>query len=300
VLNIDQPGSDGLYGLYALKIRGYHGDLDLQGFDVQRTGATLRFWLINHRPPIDHSTGGFLDPNVVGANSTVEIFDLAEASDTLEYVKTIHSDAIISPNNLAVAKDGEGVIITNDHSAKVGTFRDLEMLYRSGTLAYCEFDSGECHIAATKGLAFPNGITSDQNGLFYVAHSLTGAVTINELQNGQWNQIDSIPLGYPIDNISLDADGNLIAAAIPDLIGFVKASEKPYTAVAPATVLSIGGIVDQVRKHGNDYKISKVVEDNDGKVLPGISTALHDVKSQRLFLGGVFSPFIGICERIDR
>lgn len=296
VLDIDNPGSDGLYGLSALKLRGYHGDLDLHGFDVLRIGDTLRFWLINHRPPIDHLTGAFLDPSVVGANSTIEVFDLAEASDILEHVRTIHSDAIISPNSLAVDKNGTGVVITNDHNAKVGIFRDLEMLYRSGTLTYCELASGECHIAAMKGLAFPNGITSDQDGLFYVAHSLTGAVTVHRLQNGQLIQMDSIPLGYSIDNISLDADGNLIAAAIPDLIGFVKASEDPYNVVAPATVLSVDNIVGS---HGNGYKISKVVEDNDGKVLPGISTALHDVKSQRLFLGGVFSPFLGICERID-
>ncbi|KAI7977617.1 hypothetical protein EIK77_010208 [Talaromyces pinophilus] len=300
VLDIDHPGSDGLYGLRALELGGFHGDLDLQGFDVQRIGDTLRFWLINHRPPIDHLTGAFLDPTTVGANSTIEVFDLVEGSEALEYVKTIHSNAIISPNSLAVDKDGTGVVITNDHNAKVGAFRDLEILYRSGTLAYCQLDSGECHMAATKGLAFPNGITSDQNGLFYVAHSLTGAVTVHRLQDGQLIQIDSIPLGYPIDNISLDADGNLIAAALPDLIGFVKASEDPYNAVAPATVLSIEGIVGQVRSRGRDYNISKVVEDSDAKVLPGISTALHDVESQRLFLGGVFSPFIGICERIAR
>lgn len=298
VLDVDHPGSDGLYGLHALKLHGFHGDLDLQGFDVLRIGDTLRFWLINHRPAINHSTGAFLDPTIVGANSTIEVFDLAESSGTLDYVKTIHSDAIISPNSIAVDRDGTGVLITNDHNAKVGAFRDLEMMYRSGTLAYCHFNSGECHIAATKGLAFPNGITSDQNGLFYVAHSLTGAVTVHRLQDGQLIQIDSIPLGYPIDNISLDADGNLIAAALPDLIGFVRASEDPYNAVAPATVISIEGIVGQMTSHGHNYKISKVVEDSDGKVLPGISTALHDVKSRRLFLGGVFSPFIGICERL--
>jgi len=90
-------------------------------------------------------------------------------------------------------------------------------------------------------------------------------VTVHRLQDGQLIQTDSIPLGYPIDNISLDADGNLIAAALPDPIGFVKASEDPYNAVAPATVISIGGIVSQIRSHRHNYKISKVVEDGEGK-----------------------------------
>ena len=234
---------------------------------------------------------------MVGANSTIEVFDLAEGSEILEHLKTIHSDAIISPNSLAVDKDGTGVVISNDHNAKVGAFRDLEMLYRSGTLTYCQLESGECHIAATQGLAFPNGVVSDQNGLFYVAHSLTGMVTVHRLENGQLIQIESIPLGYPIDNISLDADNNLIAAAIPDLLGYVKASEDPYNVVPPATVFSIESIIGHIASHANDYRITKLVEDNSGKVLPGISTALHDVQSQRLFLGGVFSPFVGICEK---
>jgi hypothetical protein len=87
---------------------------------------------------------------------------------------------------------------------------------------------------------------------------------------------------------------------MPDLIGFVKASEAPYNAVAPATVLSIDSIAHHVRSHYNGYKISKVVVDKDGKLLPGISTAVHDVKSQRLFLGGVIPQFLGICERVNR
>lgn len=141
-------------------------------------------------------------------------------------------------------------------------------------------------------------IVSDQNGLFYVAHSLTGTVTVHRLQHGQLIQIESILLGYSIDNILLDADSNLIEAAIPDLLGFVKASEDLYNAVAPTNVLSLDGFVCYMRSHRNDYRITKVVEDNGGKVLPGILTALHDVQSQRLFLGGVFSSFVGIRGKI--
>lgn len=297
VLNIDQPGPDGLYGLQKLKVGGYFGDLDLHGFDVRSIDGRLRFWLINHRPPVDPTTGEFLDAWTVGANSTIEIFDLDEASETIEYVKTIASDAIVTPNNLAVDKNGLGIVITNDHNAKVSTFAELEMLIGGGSLTYCQSDTGKCHVAANKGFSFANGIVQE-NGLYYVAHSVTGVVTVHKLVGDQLIQVDKIYTGYPLDNLSLDADGNLLAAAIPDSIAFMKSLEDPYGFVAPATVLAVNGIATQLRTHsGKDCKVSKLLEDRDAKWLPSSTVVVKDVKSHRLFLGGVLSPFITICEQ---
>ncbi|KAJ5456745.1 hypothetical protein N7530_012019 [Penicillium desertorum] len=297
VLNIDEPGPDGLYGLRQLKVGGYDDDLDLIAFDVRRVDGRLRFWLINHRPPVDPTTGESLDAYAIGANSTIEIFDLDDASETLEYVKTIASDAIISPNNLAVDNDGLGFVITNDHNAKVGTFIELEFLIGGGSLTYCRSDTGECHVAAKKGFSFANGI-AQENGLYYVAHSVTGLVTVHKLVGDQLVQVDKIHTGLPLDNLSLDAEGNLLAAAIPDSITFVKSIENPRELVAPATVLAVNGISTQLGTHGGKgCEVSKLVEDRDAKWLPSSTVAVKDVKSRRLFLGGVVSPFITICEQ---
>ncbi|KAJ5997442.1 hypothetical protein N7499_006162 [Penicillium canescens] len=297
VLDIDQPGLNGLYGLRQLQIGGYHDDLDLHGFDVRNIEGRLRFWLINHRPPVDPVTGEFLDASTVGANSTVEIFDLDEASETLEHVKTVASEAIITPNGVAVEEDGLGFVITNDHNTKTGAFRGLEMLIGGGSLAYCRSDTGKCHIAADKGFSTANGIAHDKNGHYYVAHSVTGLITVHELVNDQLIQVDSIHTGYPMDNLWLDADGNLIAAAFPDSIAFVKSTMDPYNVVAPATVLTINGIANQLKTLGKDSKVAKLVEDRDAKSLPSSTVAVHDVKGRKLFLAGVFSPFITICEQ---
>ncbi|KAJ5199908.1 hypothetical protein N7491_009295 [Penicillium cf. griseofulvum] len=297
VLNIDAPGPDGLYGLHKLNLDGYLGDLDLHGFEVRNIEGRLRFWLINHRPPIDPTTGEFLDAMIVGANSTIEIFDMDNASETLEHVKTITSDAIISPNGLAVDNDGLGIVITNDRNAKVGTFVELEMLIGGGSLTYCRSDTGKCHVAANKGFSFANGIVQE-NGLYYVAHSVTGVVTVHKLVDDQLIQVDKIYTGYPIDNLSLDADGNLLAAAIPNSIAFVKSMEDPSRVVAPATVLAVNEIATQLRTHsGKDCEISKLLEDRDAKRLPTSTVVVQDVESHRLFLAGVMSPFITICEK---
>ncbi|KAB8239127.1 calcium-dependent phosphotriesterase [Aspergillus alliaceus] len=296
VLNIDHPGPDGFYGLHSLEIEdSFHGDLDLHGFDVRDMGGKLRFWLINHKPPEDGVTGEVLDATRLGANSTVEIFDLNRGSTRLEHVRTIASSAIISPNDLAVDDDGVGFLITNDHNTKVGLFRPLTMLFGGGSVAYCRSDTGKCHVVADKDFHFPNGVTKGNDGLFYVAHSAKGKVTVHQMVGEQLVQVDEILLHIPLDNLSRDSEGNIIAAAIPDSLRFVKSMHDPAVS-APAAAFMIRRADWQSNENReNPYEVIKLVEDKDGKVLPTTTVAIRDTNSRRLFLGGVVSPFIGIC-----
>jgi len=114
-----------MYGPHTLEITGDYKsssggkEIDLFGFEIEHLSPTrLRFWLINNRPPID-SDGNPLDATKVGANSTIEVFEHTIGSKTLEFVKTIFSDRIITPNGLAADGQG-GVFVTNDHDYKVG------------------------------------------------------------------------------------------------------------------------------------------------------------------------------------
>lgn len=123
VLEVDEPGPDGLFGVRRLKVRGYggangNGSLDLHGFDVEvgDGGSRLRFWMVNHRPPVD-AEGRFLNAGRVGANSTVEVFDVERGGGEMVYVRTIASAVVATPNKVAATGDG-GVVVTNDHSHK--------------------------------------------------------------------------------------------------------------------------------------------------------------------------------------
>jgi hypothetical protein len=60
-----------------------------------------------------------LDATVVGANATIEIFELNRGELELVHVKTIASDAVLTPNGVAATGNG-GVVVTNDHNAKIG------------------------------------------------------------------------------------------------------------------------------------------------------------------------------------
>ena len=122
VLNVDNPGEDGMFGLYQMKISGYKGAigdgaLDLHGFDVEVVDNTrLKFWMINHRPPVDVQ-GNLLDAAKLGSNSTVEVFEVTRGSDEMVHIKTIADESVYTPNKLAATGDG-GFIVTNDKSSK--------------------------------------------------------------------------------------------------------------------------------------------------------------------------------------
>jgi hypothetical protein len=120
VLDIDRPGSDGLFGLRKLRKEGFSGGdgtLALVGFDAAALDSnTLRFWLVNVAPAVGPD-GAYLDAKRTGANATIEIFDVMRGGNAMVHVDTVISDAVYSPNKVAVSENG-GFLVTNDHSAK--------------------------------------------------------------------------------------------------------------------------------------------------------------------------------------
>lgn len=122
ILHIDEPGDDGLFGLSQLKpIRGkpvtVKEILGLHGFDAETiNNSKLKLWLINHRAPVDVDNK-LLDATKLGANSTVEEFEVIRGSNEMRHIKTIANDEIVTPNKLAATGDG-GFLVTNDHSGK--------------------------------------------------------------------------------------------------------------------------------------------------------------------------------------
>ena len=93
-------------------------DLSLAGFDIEVVAKDrLRFWMINHQPPVDDD-GNQLDATKLGANSTIEIFELTRGSVHWDHVSTVLNDAVFTPNNIAAVGDGS-FLVTNDHDNKV-------------------------------------------------------------------------------------------------------------------------------------------------------------------------------------
>lgn len=298
VLDVDQPGEDGLFGVRRVEVGGgFDGALDLHGFDVKEVeDGVLRFWLINHRPPMNWSTGEMLDASAEGANSTIEVFDLDKKRETpvLEHVKTIVSDAVLTPNNLAVEDDGIGFLITNDHTRKSGALKRFEIIMGGGSIAYCRTDSGECRIVDDKGFHGPNGIAKGDDGLFYVVNAGGGKISVHELVDGQLRRVNEIDTGFPMDNLSVDSEGNIIAAAFPEVLSVLTGFDNPETVNVASTVLKIRK-TDEVDGQAR-YEVEKMIEDNEGKMLSVTTVSAYDTQSHQLFVGGILTPFMTVCK----
>lgn len=164
-----------------------------------------------------------------------------------------------------------------------------------GSVAYCG-SNNKCH-TATKDFKFQiaNGVVKGHDSLYYVAHSLSGKITVFTLQPDQTLlPIDEIKIGMVVGNLSIDTNGDIFVAAIPWPLSLIQASKKPLTTNVPSTIFRIRKL-----KNGNGayYEVQKILEDIEGEVLPGATTVVHDTQTGTIFLGGITSPFLTVCER---
>ena len=127
---------------------------------------------------------------------------------------------------------------------------------------------------------FPNGLKRSPDGLVYVPSSVSDGIRVMEPQsNGKLKEVDIIKLGMPADNLAVDARGDIYAAGLPKLLDIVRSMDDPFGMEAPSTIWRIS-------KSNSGREVKKVLEDCDKKVLSGVTTARHDAKTGRLFMGG--------------
>lgn len=148
--------------LVKVKPTSYTGTLNLHGISVYEMPAksaelkpTLRIFLNNHRPPIDPQSKTVMDATKVGANSTFELFETTLGEARMRHVRTYVSEHIRTPNRPA-AVGPDSFVFTNDHKAKVGASRTLDLLVPRSDLGFC--DKKGCKIANPGPFPFPNGI----------------------------------------------------------------------------------------------------------------------------------------------
>ena len=265
------------------------GNLHLVGFAGIDKDDHVELYLVNNRASINLTTGALADQTVTGANSTIELLKVYPEAEEVQFVKTYAHKQIATPNNVAPLGDGS-FYITNDHgSSKVGWRHKYSSFIGDGSVVYCDKDS-KCK-RADIGHRFPNGLALGKDGLLYVPSTVSGNLQVYSIEpNKDIKKTHKIKVPYPLDNVSPDANGDLYIAALPDLAASLPGFDDPLNAKAPAGVI-------KVHKEGDgQYTVEKVLEDAEGEVLPMTTTVVHDVKTGRLFLSSVISPYITVCE----
>lgn len=94
----------------------------------------------------------------------------------------------------------------------------------------------------------------------------------------------------------------MLAAGFPQIYKMIEGSKDPYNTKTPSGVY----VLQQKKRsglaaftsdewHDEDIMVTKIMED-DGSILSGFSSAVHDVETGKIFLGGPLTPFITMCE----
>lgn len=299
-LNIDEPRGDS-FVYRTLRTSGYDGvngdgTLSLVAISGLDHEDHIDLYMNNNRPSVSPVTGELLNKEDIGANATIELFRLnnARATDTMNHIKTFSHSQIATPNNIAPTELGS-FYFTNDHGInKAGIWHQLSPVLKSGDVSICSAE-GDCK-RVDSGFAFPNGLVlGRQDGLLYVPSTMSGTITVYGTIDDKMKRADEIHVGYPLDNLSEDANGDYWVAAIPKLDALLSTFDDPFGDARPgATVFRVRSRRKQGRR---GYEIRKMLEDSEGEVLPGATTVIHDAETERLFLSGVVSPFITVCEK---
>jgi arylesterase/paraoxonase len=82
------------------------------------------------------------------------------------------------------------------------------------------------------------------------------------------------------DNLSVDSNGDIWVAGIPKVLEIMGTLDDPLNRLATSTILKI-------HKSGDGtYQVEKMLEDGEKKVISSATTAIFDVRTRRLFIGG--------------
>ncbi|UZJ56008.1 hypothetical protein CBS101457_005328 [Exobasidium rhododendri] len=251
---------------------------------------TMRIFLVNHRPQPE--------PMKYGANSTIELFESKLGSSTMQHVKTFADPVIATPNNLAPTGP-DSFVFSNDHYIKVGQLKMLDVFFAKASVGACNKDGCK---KVLDPFQYPNGLTggtqfpSTNPRVVYIASSTSNILTVAESQaDGSLVKLDEIPIDYPLDNLSMDVDGNIWAAGFPKILQLLAYFKDPAKLTAPTVLLKISKNKGKDAFYGHKYNIENVVED-DGTTLTGLTFVEHDTERDLLFAGGVFTPYLAVCK----
>ncbi|QSZ32580.1 hypothetical protein DSL72_002158 [Monilinia vaccinii-corymbosi] len=274
----------------------YDGTFNIHGFSImvdRSNKKRLHIALINDRPYKD--TGEVWPPQIEWS-TTIEYFATTLGSNIMTHKKTLDQPKIITPRRVLWL--GEHLLVfTNAHRSKSRTGGYLDFLLGGGSIGYCTLPKGNCGTMKTDGnLRVPSGIALGHDSLIYVASSVSGQINVFSSDEHHLIKVDTIQVPHPISSISIDDNGDIYATTIPVLHEAMKNSQDPKAHIASAVfrIMKLGEMVEG--ETGWGWSVVKMMED-DGKILPTTTIAVHDKKSGKMFLGGALDPFISICEK---
>ncbi len=225
-----------------------------------------------------------------GANGNfIEIFEYR--NDSLQHLESISDSLIVSPNDV-VGVGERSFYFTNDHNEKPSRVRGFKDLLMIGTGNVGYYDGTQVTITSAQDILYANGInvsldgnhlyaaaTSDRKILVYQRDTSSGALMLNS----------EIETGTGVDNIDVDAEGNLWVGCHPQLLKFLSHA-KDEVALSPSEIIKL-------TPAGDGKFMQQSIYMNDGSELSASSVGV--VYKNILLIGPVFQRhmLIGRMER---
>ena len=220
-----------------------------------------------------------------GSGSFIERFELK--NDTLKHLESISDELIVSPND--VVGVGERMFyVTNDHNEKPGKMRMIKDLITIGTGNVCYYDGKTVSTTLIEDVQYANGVNVSRDGLkLYVAVSTALKILVydRDLVSGLLTKSTEIVTGTGVDNIELDAEGNLWIGCHPKLLKFLSHS-KDEAAISPSEIIKL------VPTSNGEFQ-QQTIYMNDGSEISASSVGA--VYKNMLLIGPVFQRHIVIA-----
>lgn len=214
--------------------------------------------------------------NHAGGRHSIEIYAIGPGK--LTHRETLHSDLLVSPNDL-VAVDAERFYVTNDHGSAPGFMRTLEEYLRLSRSNVVYYD-GTTFRQAASGIQFANGINMSETGDRIYVNALIG-MTLNIYErnkaSGALRLQKKIRLGTAGDNIERDSDGRLWIGAHPRLLTLTRHQQDPGLP-APSQVI-------RVSPDGDDAEVEEIFLDLGHRLSAASVAAVH---GDRLLIGPIW------------
>jgi len=242
------------------------------GIGLSPDGAGGELMAVNHRG------GSAFD----AVEDTIEVFAIEAGG--LKHSRTIKGDLLLSANDVAPVGGGR-FYASIDHGNARGILRTIED-YARLPLAHVVYYDGVRFRRVAEGIRYANGVNASRDGAaLYVAGTTDRVIHVYQRndRDGFLLKKGVIETGTGVDNIEIDAGGNLWVGAHPKLLTFVGHS-KDAAKRAPSQVLRIDPATAEVTE----------IFLSDGADLSASSVAARF--GQRLLIGPVFDPKFLDCE----
>jgi arylesterase/paraoxonase len=224
--------------------------------------------------------------NHQGGEHRIDIFDLKDGG--LAYRKSLRSPMLVSPNDI-VGVGPEAFYVTNDHRYPSGWMRKVEDYLRLRRSNVVYYDGSE-FVEAASGIGYANGINVSPEGRLLYVCSITGGslyVYDRDPVSGRIVYREEIDLDTGVDNIEVEADGDLWIGAHPQLLTVAKHFKDPGT-ISPSQVLRL------TPQAGGGYDVEEVYLDTGQQISASTVAA---VRGNRLLIGSVFDAKFLDCRR---